>query len=236
MKKLNFFTVLTTVLLFSVMMFTLTSKGDPDFSDPEPCDEVIGEGDSRTLRIAFNEAQYPNPFRKVGYDGYIPSPDLRWNDFPGAPMLSSLSDPFMVTNYYASVTITSPQCDEWEWKRVFDASNGSSNGEMDVKIPVDGYDVRVQIKYYERNDSSLSAPDFNIDGPSNSCGSGNSTRVLYTFDQVFLNGWGNIPQPMTMIPTSNTALTCVDVQGKYSTMQDYDSVNNFIDINDLNPK
>lgn len=238
MRKLKFFTALMSVLVLSAMMFTLTSKADPDFSDPdEPCDEVIGLGDSRTIRISFNEAQNPNPFRKTGYDGYIPSPDLRWGDFPGAPMLSSASEPFMVSNYYASVTITSPQCDEWEWKRVFDASNGSSNGEMDVKIPIDGYDARVQIKYYERNDSMLDAPDFNIDGPSNTCDSGNSTRVLYTFDQVFLNGWGSsIPQPMTMIPTSNTALTCIDLQGKYSSMQDYDSVNEFIDINDLNPK
>lgn len=236
MKRLKFFTALTTVLLLSVMMFTLTSKGDPDFSDPKPCDEVIGEGDSRKIRIAFNEAQNPNPFRKSAYEGYIPSPDLRWGNFPGAPALSSLADPMMTNNYYVSVTITSPQCDEWEWKRVFDASNGSSNGQMNVKYPSMVTDARVQIKYYERRDSALGAPDFNIDGASNSCGTESSTRVLYTFDQVFLNGWGNFVQPMTMIPTSNTALTCVDIQGKYSTMSDYNSVNNFIDINDLNPK
>jgi hypothetical protein len=237
MKRLKFFTALTTVLLLSVMMFTLTSKGDPDFSDPKPCDEVIGEGDSRKIRIAFNEAQNPNPFRKSAYEGYIPSPDLRLGNFPGASALSSLADPTMTNNYFVSVTITSPQCDEWEWKRVFDTSNGSSNGEMDVKIPIDGYDARVQIKYYERRDSALGAPDFNIDGSSNSCGTGSSTRVLYTFDYVFLNGWGSsIPQPMTMIPTSNTALTCLDVTGKYSGMDDYNSVNEFIDINNLNPK
>ena len=238
MKRLKFFTALTTVLLLSVMMFTLTSKGGPDFSDPKPCDEVIGEGDTRIIRIAFNEAQNPNPFRKTGYNGYIPSPDLKGGDFPGAPALSSLFDPSLTSNYFVSVTITSPQCDEWEWKRVFDASNGSSNGEMDVKIPIDGYDARVQIKYYERRDSSLGTPDFNKDVSSNSCGAGNSTRVLYSFDYVFLNGWGSsIPQPMTMIPTSNTALTCVDILGgKSSGMQDYNSVNEFIDINDSNPK
>lgn len=219
-------------------MLTLTSKSpDNVIDEPTPCDEVIGEGDSRKIRIAFNEAQNPNPYRKTGYDGYIPSPDLRWGNFPGALAVSSLSDPSLTSNYFASVTITSPQCDKWEWKRVFDASNGNSNGEMDIKIPVDGYDARVQIKYYERRDAYLSAPDFNIDGPSNSCGTGNSTRVLYTFDQVFLNGWGSsIPQPMTMIPTSNSALTCVDVSNKDVGMQDYSSINEFIDINDLNPK
>ena len=133
MKRLKFFTALTTVLLLSVMMFTLTSKGDPDFSDPKPCDEVIGEGDSRKIRIAFNEAQNPNPFRKSAYEGYIPSPDLRLGNFPGASALSSLADPTMTNNYFVSVTITSPQCDEWEWKRVFDTSNGSSNGKMKIK-------------------------------------------------------------------------------------------------------
>lgn len=222
------------------MMFTLTSKAPGDFHNeptPTPCDEVIGQGDSRTIRIAFNEAQNPNPFRKTGYEGYFPSPDLRWGNFPGATALSSLANPFITNNYFASVTITSPQCDKWEWKKVFDASNGNSNGEMNVKIPIDGYDARVQIKYYERRDSSLGAQDFNIDGLSNACGSGNSTRVLYSFDYVFLNGWGNsVPQPMTMIPTANTAITCVDISGKYSGMQDFNSVNEFIDINDLNPK
>lgn len=120
---------------------------------------------------------------------------------------------------------------------MFDASNGRNNGEMNVKIPIDGFDARVQIKYYERRDSAFGAPDFNIDGLSNSCGTGNSTRVLYTFDYVFLNGWGNTTQPMTMIPTSNTALTCIDAQGgKYSGMEDYNSVNEFMDVNDSNPK
>lgn len=237
MRKFKFFTIVTTVLVISVMMFTLTSKGEPDFGGSLPCDQEIGEGDSRKLRISFNEGANPNPFRKIGYEGYIPSPDLRWGDFPGSPMLSSLSNPMLTNNYYVSVTISSPQCNEWEWKRVFDSSNGNSNGVMDVKIPVDGFDTRVQIKYYERRDLSMGAPDFNIDGSPNNCGLGSSTRVLYTFDQVFLNGWGSTTQPMTMIPTSNTDLTCLDVQGgKYGGMQDYNSANEFIDINNLNPK
>jgi len=236
MKKLKFFTALVTILFFSVMMFTLSSKA-PDFTnETQSCAEIIGEGDSRSLYITFNEAAYPNPFRKSSFEGYIPSPDLRLGDFPGAPMLSSMSDLSLTSNYYVSVTITSPQCDEWEWKRVFDASNGSSNGKMNVKIPSDGYDARVQIKYYERRDAYLSTPDFNLDVGSNACGFGDSTRVLYTFDQVYMGGWGSITEPMTMIPTANTALTCVDSQGKYSSMQDYNSVNDFIDINDLNPE
>lgn len=91
MKKLKFFTALMTVLGLSVVMFTLTSKA-PDYTEPITCDEEIGEGDSRTIRIAFNEAQNPNPFRKAAYGGYIPSPDLRMGDFPGAPALSSLAN------------------------------------------------------------------------------------------------------------------------------------------------
>lgn len=241
MKKLKFFTALTTVLLLSIMMLTLTSKAPDDvFNEPTPCDEIIGEGDSRQIRIAFNESQYPNPFRKSSYTGYIPTPDLRTGYFPGAAMMSHFQSAES-SKYYAVVTITSPQCDAWEWREVFDSTNGNSNGVMNVKIPIDGYDARVQIKYYERIDAYSGAPDFNLD-VGGSCL--NSSRVLYSFDYVFLNGWGgNIPQPMTMIPASNTTIGCppglsddYGIVNKSPNMSDYNSVNQYIEINNLNPE
>jgi hypothetical protein len=238
MKKITkIISGLSMTLFLSILVFSLSSKG-PDLWEPEddPCDR-IGEGVTRKLRIAFNESTNPNPFRKSNFVGYIPNPDIRNGNFPGA---TSLGDGIMqtsaeVNNYYASVTITSPQCDDWEWKRVFDTSNGNNIGEMNVQVPGD-YSTRVQIKYYERIDGIFNAGfDFNED-VSNSCGDSNNTRVLYTFDEVFLSAWGGTTQPMTMIPASNNPLTCIEISAKYSTMADYNSVNEFIDINNLNPK
>jgi hypothetical protein len=241
MKKITkIISCLSVTLFLSILVFSLSSKGPGNYTGPQqpPCEDNIGEGLTRKLRIQFNESTNPNPFRKEpSYIGYIPSPDIRNGDFPGAETSGAITAiAEEVNNYYASVTITSPQCDDWEWKRVFDASNGNNNGEMEVQVPGD-YSMRVIIKYYERLDNSFfgNAPDFNIDVNNFSCGMASSTRVLYSFDEVFLSAWGGT-QPMTMIPTSNDPLTCLDISAKYSTMADYNSTNEFIDINNLNPK
>jgi hypothetical protein len=107
---------------------------------------------------------------------------------------------------------------------------------MTVQIPDNGaYGVRIQVKYYERIDGIFGTPDFNED-VTNSCGAALNTRVLHTADKLFVSEWGSSTESIMMIPTSNNPLACIDISSKYSAMADYNSVNEFIDINNLNPK
>lgn len=239
MKKYFSFVPILGILVFSMFMFTLTSKDDFDPSGP-PCENQ--DGQFRTLNINFNDAEFPVPYRKSIHEFFIPTPDLRFGNVPGAPTLVNAFDITtneLANNYYAAITITSPQCENWEWQRVFD---GFSNGDMQVVIPEEGFDARVEIKYYERTDQN-GYTDFN-EGLNNNCGQNRPSRILYTSSELVFDGFwdNNSTKVFTMIPSGQIdTFSCFDGTGvdlgpKSVEMADYNSVNEFIDINDLNPK
>ncbi|KZS39237.1 hypothetical protein AWE51_11840 [Aquimarina aggregata] len=214
MKKIiKIFSGALGVFVLCALMFSLSSKSEPNLSSNQ-CANL--EGDNAQIQLYFPGGE--NPFRNSGFEFFVPTPDLRNGDFPGAGTI--LED----QNYYCTIVVTTPRCPNWEYKRVFDASNGNSNGLINIKIAPDGFDTVLEVTYHERIDG-LGAQNFN-----KSLGNVNNTRVVYKHKVTYFNGWDpRRPQPVDMVPSfqkkSNTDLT----PNKSAIPDDFSSVNDFID-------
>jgi len=202
MKKIiKLGSILLTVLFMSILVFSLSSKvhdpgyyGGPGFV---PCDVNINDNlvDAQ-INVQF-QPNTNNPYRNPIYEDYIPSPDLRFAHFPGATSLSS-----DIMNYYCAVVISVNGCDDWEWSAVFNASNASRSGIMDIKLPPSGYgDLKIKVTYYERSEDSYNnaVPDFNKQHSGNYS---NQTRVVFRYEKLFM-GWGNTAQVIELMPYSH---------------------------------
>jgi len=218
---------LSMILFFSFLVFSLSSKSNPSdfYDDPRPCDQIIDEdGCDARINIGF---LYPanNPYRNTSYEDYIPQPDLRNGNFPGGTSLGERN------NYYCTILVTANDCD-WEWRRVFDSSNGNSSGDMTIKLPPSGYDFKLYVTYYERGENAPNTPNFNNE---TSAGQING-RVYYRFEKTYFGGWcGLAPLPIKLTPSGMTVEydLPVDVWGgggsKGPGISDFNSVNDFLD-------
>lgn len=216
MKKIiKIFSGALGVFVLCALMFSLSSKSEPNLSS-NACANL--EGDDTSIQLYFPGGS--NPFRNPGYEFYIPSPDLRNGDFPGAGTTGDDK------NYYCSVVVTTPRCPNWEYRRVFDASNGNSNGRMNIKIAPDGYDTVLEVTYYERIEDNTT-PDFNKQISNVAIA---NTKVVFKHKATYFNGWSpSTTQPIDLVPSSQR-VGDRDLQGNKSAISgDFNSVNDFID-------
>ncbi len=229
-KKISiFFGSISLVVVCLAMMFSLTSKRPPNFEEPPiPCDDQIRDNmGTAFLQINFDPSAQ-NPFRRAGYESYIPSPDIRFGDIDGTGF--GVSD----VEYACSVTLTSPQCSEWVWTGFMSDQNTTSGGKMTIPMPPSNYDLNVKVEYSEKGESNKD-PNFNI--PLN----GNDfTSVVYTFEMTYLGGWSsNIPQPIYLRPSHQISGYCMNNScGKGSVKRsvrakDYGNINEYLDAHGL---
>lgn len=137
MKKI----LLTLLLLLTVsfaLIFTLSSKGSPNFDEPSVnCNDEA----NWNITLVFPPNTSGHPGRAATYEHYIPTSDMRNNSLDIG--LSKAE----VDKYYCVVTVTSPSCTDYS--RTFRAktSNGY-NGNFTISVPK--YEpYRVKVEYYE---------------------------------------------------------------------------------------
>ncbi len=212
MKKIiKIFSGAFGIFALCALMFSLSSKSEPNLSSNQ-CANL--EGDNARIQLYFPAVN--NPFRNPGYENYIPSPDLRNGDFPGG------STGVDATNYYCSIVVTTPRCPNWEYRRVFDASNGDSNGLVNIKIAPDGFDTVLEVTYWERLDDNTN-PDFNV---NNLIGS----AAEYKHKVTYFNGWDpSRTQPVDLVPVGMILRGVDGSVNKSAIPDDFSSVNDFID-------
>ena len=169
------------------MTYVLSSKTRPPTSSFD-CSQANNE--NVQIQINFSsESNGPMGFTKSRddfYQGYIPTPDLRWGSNISNSAAGSLIEQ---TKYYCVVTVTSPQCQDWQWTRVMDETNATSNGLMDIEVLGDGADTFLEVTYFEVLSGSGGEPQFNtLD----------NTRLRYHFSFEYFGGLGssNVPQPI----------------------------------------
>ncbi|MBC9796754.1 hypothetical protein [Sinomicrobium weinanense] len=214
-KKASIFSTTFIVFVLCILVLTLSSKDPSDdiFGPSTPCGELAG--DEVYIQLNFAQPQAFNQYRQSSYQGFIPTPDVRTSGGPAG----SLNDN---DKYYCKVTVTTPQCTDWLWERILSNDNHYGSGKMKITIPPDGYDANIEVSYYETFDDPYNSHDFNK-------GSSYGTRLVYKFEQLYLNGWsGNIPQPVELYPT-HLDKTINDPTSKYPTLRDYNTVNDIID-------
>jgi hypothetical protein len=185
MKKILSFSVLLMLVVLAGVLSAGRKK--PDLWTP-PCEDL--QPRTGKIQINFTANGGNHPFRKSAYQGYIPDPDLRWNDACGC----SVSDQ---GEYYCLVTVTSSQCSAYQWQRAMDDDNSNGNI-MTIQLPPSGYNAIIKVEYYERGEDN-GTPDFNQDLPGYPY-----SRVKYQFQQTF-QGWpsSNIAQPIYLNPAQN---------------------------------
>ncbi len=233
--KINHYLRLLSIgFILSGMVITLSSKDDDIGNDGPPCETLAG--DDARIQILFEPTANFDQFRAPGFAGFIPSPDLRFGDAPGGFLL----DRDEADEYYCVVTVTSPQCVDWIWEEALTLENSNGNGRMDIKVPPDGYDTRIEVKYYEISDSPATTQNFNV--PLN------ASRVIYSFVRTYLGAPGIpplAPEPVFLdvsdfeeigILCDANPFLCGDTDwdiGKGSAnlddvLDDYENINTFI--------
>ncbi len=219
--KLIVFTM--TLFVLSLLWFSQTSKspGPPTSPPSVPCNEDI-QNNLETAFIQLNfETGVDNPFRNSGYEGYIPTPDLRFGDIAKGGLAST-------SDYSCVVNITTPSCPNWMWSEYVTSDNTTSGGKMTIKIPPPGYDVKVSVTYTEVSEKT-GGSNFNV-----AFGSFQDTHVVYKFEMTYAGGWEtNIPQPIFLKPTHQIASICqVGCTGgsvpKKLDISDYKHINDYL--------
>nr|WP_292960782.1 MULTISPECIES: hypothetical protein [unclassified Allomuricauda] len=228
-KIVRLASALAGVFVLTGLIFTMSSKrSNLPTSDTIPCETEISDNLENAYISIFFEAGKENPFRKPGFEGFIPSPDIRFGDIPGGGCAGP--DEFSI-----SVRLTSPQCPNWEWVRFADNTNMDAGGTMNIKTPPPGYDLRVEVTYTEQADE-VNDFDFNTD---NLAGATFGTHVVYKFDMTYLGGFGgDIPQPIFLNPSYQVESKCTnclacDGSSKKVNIADYKTINQYIDHNQL---
>ncbi|MEM8937875.1 MAG: hypothetical protein AAGC64_00850 [Bacteroidota bacterium] len=229
----NVITKLTFTLLgiffLAGLAFTMSSKRSQLPSpDPIPCEVDISNNlEDAQISIFFEIVD--NPFRQPGFEGYIPSPDLRFGDIAGGGCAGP-------NDFSISVRLTSPQCPNWEWVRYSDDTNTTSGGTMDIKTPPPGYDLRLEVTYTEQADE-VNDLDFNT---NNLFGANSGTHVVYRFDMTYLGGLtASVPQPIFLTPSNQVeakcgnCLACDGAGNKKADITDFKTINQFIDHHKL---
>lgn len=231
---------MTDVLSFAGMafvlcglVFSLSSKSDDIPIGDEPCETLAG--DPARIRIAVDAfGSSANPFRNNNFQDYVPNNDLRLLDSDPAGFISEEDQ------YYCVVTVTSPQCADWVWEAAL--SNANRDGDvMDIIVPPDGFDTRINVVYYEVADFPVTPIDFNQAGLFGEQG----IRVIYEATETFLGApglAGSPPEPIELFATDNDAQS-IDIcdfcdgdidwgDGKGvagNILEDYGSINTLIE-------
>ena len=224
MKKLKFKGFLTSLVflfLLGSIFVSLSSKAkneDELYNDGQ-CSEVLDT--PAQLQINFSTESFDFA-RNSAYQGFIPSPDLRWGDAKGIGGFLSQTN-----KYYCSVTITSPQCISYHKDFVLSSNNSDGNGKIDVLVPSKpsaGIETTIRVEYFEVADAPHTPHDFNV-GANPTV----STRLMYTFEETYQGAPGtNVPQPISL---SSSFLVSPDGTfdiGKNFAPEDYESINDFI--------
>jgi hypothetical protein len=230
MKKSKFYFLPMLFLLVFSLSFVFSSKDPNPPTNPFNCSNASIE--DTQIQINFSPTASGNSgmnlFREHSYQGYIPQIDLRFG-----PNISTSAAGSLLSNtkYYCVVTVTSPQCSNFEWIAVMDETNATSNGLMDIKVLGDGADTFLKVEYFEVLSGAGSAPQFNKI---------NNTRLKYAFDFEYFGGLvTNLPEPISLNPISLVNQDG-DFQGggygKQLGFGDYGSINNYIEINNINPE
>jgi len=223
-------------ILFSMgmlgLVFTLSSK-DP--VDPQETASLCGDAVVVTQQIQINFDAFSNASnardqqRDDVWQGYIPSTDLRFSSNIADAAAGSLLES---TKYYCVVTVTAPQCDDYIWTGVMDATNATSSGLMDIEVlSNDGsIDTFLKVEYFEVASGFGGEPQFNrVD----------NSRLKYNFEFEYFGGLvTNNPEPIQLFPglLVNNFGDAVGIDsGKNYDFGDFGSVNNYIELNDINP-
>lgn len=229
MKKYKYYTLIMIFLVGFSLSFSLSSKNPPTTNQFNCTDAPIEDAQ---IQINFSPESYGNlgftTQRSDFFQGYIPQIDLRNGSNISSSTAGSLLE---TTKYYCVVTVTSPQCSNFEWTKVMDETNATSNGLMDIKVLGDGADTFLKVEYFEVMSGEGTEPQFNKE---------NNTRLKYNFDFEYFGGLvTSVPQPISLNP-SFLFDRFGDIQGidfgKNQSFGDYGSVNNYIEINNVNPQ
>ncbi len=147
------------IFLSLVMIFALSSKApDPNDYIPSYCESYShSEDEIVNIHLDFEDnGGYNNiPYRSPGYDSYHPYKDLR-NGYPNPESsLANYND-----SYYCVLEVGTPDCIDWSWQTLI-PSGGSKTFTIHLPKAEYGWDVVVNIKYYERCSIGSYAESFN---------------------------------------------------------------------------
>lgn len=209
-----FITTLTLVFIITLLSF---SKSPPPGGGID-CSTLSSE--NVVIQFNFSPASFTafNSLRTPSYQGYIPTRDLRMAYYQPAETNCDID------SYYLTVSVKSTACGGWSWSRVFSANEALTNqGKMQIGVPSEGA-FEVTATYHEIKPSSVHAPDFG--SPARY-----SLREVYP-DYLTLPSSG---QPV-FFDFDGLSIRCVpaDSANKTPGMSDWGSINDYIDLNDLN--
>jgi len=219
------------MISFAMVLMSTKDRPQPD-GDSTPCESLAG--DDARIRINVDPfGSSANFFRNDGFQDFVPSQnDLRVLDGDPAGFLSQED------RYYCIVTVTSPQCADWVWEAALSNDN-RDNDIMDIRVPPEGFDTRINVVYYEIADFPVTGTDFNRPGLLGEGG----VRVIYEATETFLGApglLGNPPEPINLFAT-DTDVEGIEIceffcDGDYDigkgimgdVLEDYGSINTLI--------
>jgi len=180
-----------------------------------------------TERLFYFFSPGPYQFRKSEYEFHIPVPDMRLGHTPGQATI-------FPKDFYCTVKVTSPSCSAFQWSGAYEGPGFT----LDIKLPPDGYDFVIEVKYIERGED-LTTPDFNSPVFWDSS-SFQYSRVVYKVEKTFMGGGGTIL--IEIEPTYNQGYD-LDANGQIKpylldigkgTPWDFNGLNTYINWSNMN--
>jgi len=221
-KLFKFLGVGLFMFFLSLLVFSMSSKTDPTSNPQVPCKEKITNANLKSfIQINFQADADLKPFRKIGYEGYIPTPDLRFGNLPPSPTLGS-------NEYTITVYLSSPECSQWSWSGMASSDNITSGGKMEIPMVPPGYEITVKVVYKEKGEA-VGGLNFNRE-TSQITG---ASALMWQYEQTFMSGWERkIPQPIYLTPTNLIPITDLS-SSKKKEIVDYRDVNHYLDVHQL---
>ena len=219
--KIKSFYSIPILLILTALFFLFYSFNKPDFDDMGfSCDELTTETTIVTLNFSPESYNAFNHLRHQTHYGFIPLRDLRNGYF--VPSETNCDD----DSYWLTVSVRSTDCTnvQWStWSRAFTADDVlTSEGKMEIGVPSDG-GFEITAWYHEIPPSSSFAQDF-------------GTPAMFSLRQVFpdYQTLPNSGQPV-FFDFEGISQRCPDVQSKVPGMDDWGSLNQYIEYNNINP-
>jgi len=221
-NKILFLAFFLLVGIISLVLSPGVSKAPP--GEGRNCEE-LSERDGKII-LFFSPGPYQ--FRKSGYEFYIPEPDMRLGHTPGQATV-------FPKDFYCTVKVTSSSCSAFQWSGAYYDPGFT----LDVKLPPEGYDAVIEVKYIERGED-LTTPDFNSVVFWN-FSSYQYSRVVYEIEKSFMGGGGGT-MLIEIDPTYNQGYD-LDASGQIQTYLldigkgepwDFSGLNTYINWSNMN--